>query len=69
MEKLSEAKAEYAECWLVGPDEDGVGEEGKEEGEGEAVVVGGFAVGVDEAEEDADVFDEGGADEVRGDDV
>ena len=28
-----------------------------------------FLVGVDEAEEDANVFEEGGADEVRGEDV
>ena len=69
MEELGEAEGEDTGDVEGSPEEKSVCEESKKEGEDEEGVGAEFLVGVDEAEKDADVFDEGGADEVGAENV
>lgn len=69
VERLSEAENEDAGGFLASPDQNGVGEEGKEECEREFVVALVFLHGIDSTEEDAGVFKYGGTPEAWRKDV
>ena len=58
MHKLGEAEDENASDFIWCPDQNRVGEEGEKECEHELVILFVLLVGVDNAEEDAGVFEE-----------
>ena len=60
VEEVGEAEDENTKDELVRPDENGVGEEGKEEGEEEELVGAGGFMGIDENEEDTEIFYQAG---------
>jgi len=51
------------------PDKDGVSKKSEKEGKDKKSVVAEFLISVDKTEEDAGIFDEGGAEEVGAEDV
>ena len=69
MHELGEAKDEDASYFIIGPNENGVGEKGKEERQDELIVFFVLIVSIDDAEEDAGVLEERRAPEIRRNDI